>query len=261
MDIRQTIAHLAQDKAEQLLLVHIAEQLQTARQRNIPAATGFLSAREQMLVAQLFPHDPPLFFGGCAGAERKVCCYLPDYLDEAWLTSDDSPLAAIRAAYFEADALSHRDFLGALMGAGVARDTVGDIYVSPGQCDFVVLRDLQSYILQNLTGAGRTKLTLAPLPLAALSAPQAAVKMRHDTVSSLRLDSVLAAAFSLSRGKAAALIEAGRVELNHTLCQKPDKPVAPGDIFSVRGLGRARLDSVDGTTKKGRTGLTLSRFI
>ena len=94
-----------------------------------------------------------------------------------------------------------------------------------------------------------------------LSAPAAAVKTRHDTVSSLRFDSVLASAFNLARGKAAALIEAGRAELNHALCQKSDKPVAAGDVFSVRGLGRARLDSVDGTTKKGRTGITVSRFI
>ena len=100
-----------------------------------------------------------------------------------------------------------------------------------------------------------------PLELAELSAPAAAVKTRHDTVSSLRFDSVLASAFSLARGKAAALIESGRAELDHALCQKPDKPVSEGSILSVRGLGRARLDSVDGTTKKGRIGITVSRFI
>ena len=247
MDIRQTIAHLAQDKDEQMLLIRAAERLASARQRNIPAATAFLGAREQALLAQLFPHDPPVFFGGCDSAERRVAVCLPDYLDESWLQGDD--------------ALTHRDFLGALMGAGIKRETVGDIYVAPGRCDFVLLRELRDYVLQNLPSAGRTTLTLQPLPLAELSAPAAAVKTRHDTVSSLRFDSVLASAFGLARGKAAALIEAGRAELNHALCQKSDKPVAAGDVFSVRGLGRARLDSVDGTTKKGRTGITVSRFI
>ena len=261
MDIRQTIAHLAQDKDEQMLLIRAAERLMSARQRNIPAATAFLGAREQALLVQLFPHDVPVFFGGCDGAERRVAVYLPDYLDESWLQSDDSPVAAVRAAYFESDALTHRDFLGALMGAGIKRETVGDIYVAPGRCDFVLLRELRDYVLQNLPSAGRTKLTLEPLPLAALSAPAAAVKTRHDTVSSLRFDSVLASAFNLARGKAAALIESGRAELDHTLCQKPDKPVAEGGVISVRGLGRARLDSVDGTTKKGRIGITVSRFI
>ena len=261
MDIRQTIAHLAQDKDEQMLLIRAAERLVSARQRNIPAATAFLGAREQGLLAQLFPHDPPAFFGGCDGAERRVAVCLPDYLDESWLQGDDAPVAAVRAVYFADDALTHRDFLGALMGAGIKRETVGDIYVAPGRCDFVILRELRDYVLQNLPSAGRTKLTLQPLPLAELSAPAAAVKTRHDTVSSLRFDSVLASAFGLARGKAAALIEAGRAELNHALCQKSDRPVAAGDVFSVRGLGRARLDSVDGTTKKGRTGITVSRFI
>ena len=261
MDIRQTIAHLAQDKDEQMLLIRAAERLTAAQQRNIPTATAFLAAREQTLLAQLFPHDPPVFFGGCDGAERRVAAYLPDYLEESWLLGDDSPVAAVRAVYFEEDTLTHRDFLGALMGAGIKRETVGDIYVTPGRCDFVVLRELRDFFLQNLPSAGRTKLTLAPLELAELSAPAAAVKTRHDTVSSLRFDSVLASAFSLARGKAAALIESGRAELDHALCQKPDKPVSEGSILSVRGLGRARLDSVDGTTKKGRIGITVSRFI
>ena len=261
MDKREQIAHLAATREEEMLLLRVCEKLDTAMQRDIPAATNFLSKREQMLVCEVLRGAPVRFFGGLSTAEREIGCYLPDYLDENWLTGEDGPVAAVRAAFFERDTLTHRDFLGARMGAGIKRETVGDIYVAPGRCDFVVLRELRDYVLQNLPSAGRTKLTLAPLELAELSAPAAAVKTRHDTVSSLRFDSVLASAFSLARGKAAALIESGRAELDHALCQKPDKPVSEGSILSVRGLGRARLDSVDGTTKKGRIGITVSRFI
>ena len=261
MDKREQIAHLAATREEEMLLLRVCEKLDTAMQRDIPAATNFLSKREQMLVCEVLRGAPVRFFGGLSTAEREIGCYLPDYLDEDWLTGEDGPVAAVRAAFFERDTLTHRDFLGALMGAGIKRETVGDIYVAPGRCDFVVLRELRDYVLQNLPSAGRTKLTLAPLELAELSAPAAAVKTRHDTVSSLRFDSVLASAFSLARGKAAAIIESGRAELDHALCQKPDKPVSEGSILSVRGLGRARLDSVDGTTKKGRIGITVSRFI
>ena len=138
MDIRQTIAHLAQDKDEQMLLIRAAERLTAARQRNIPAATAFLAAREQALLAQLFPHDPPVFFGGCDGAERKVAAFLPDYLDESWLLTSDSPIAAVRATFFEEDTLTHRDFLGSLMAQGVTREKLGDILVSEGSCDLIV---------------------------------------------------------------------------------------------------------------------------
>ena len=68
--------------------------------------------------------------------------YLPEYLEAAYLMEEDSPVVCLRATYYEADTLSHRDFLGALMGAGIARETVGDICVGQGSCDFFVTAEI-----------------------------------------------------------------------------------------------------------------------
>ena len=141
-------------------LLRVCEKLDTAMQRDIPAATNFLSKREQMLVCEVLRGAPVRFFGGLSTAEREISCYLPDYLDEDWLTGEDGPVAAVRAAFFERDTLTHRDFLGALMGCGIKRETVGDIYVAEGRCNFLVTRDILPYVLQNLTDAGRTRLHL-----------------------------------------------------------------------------------------------------
>ena len=148
MDRREQIAHLAATREEEMLLVRVCEKLDTAVQRDIPAATNFLSKREQMLVCEVLRGAPIRFFGGLSTAEREISCYLPDYLDEDWLTGEDGPVAAVRAAFFERDSLSHRDFLGALMGCGIKRETVGDIYVATGRCDFLVTRDILPYVLQ-----------------------------------------------------------------------------------------------------------------
>jgi len=69
-------------------------------------------------------------------AEREICCYLPDYLDESWLESEDGPIAAVRASYFEGDTLTHRDFLGALMGCGVKRTNIAGIAAQTGITTF-----------------------------------------------------------------------------------------------------------------------------
>ena len=172
MDRREQIAHLAATREEEMLLVRVCEKLDTAVQRDIPAATNFLSKREQMLVCEVLRGAPIRFFGGLSTAEREISCYLPDYLDEDWLTGEDGPVAAVRAAFFERDSLSHRDFLGALMGCGIKRETVGDIYVATGRCDFLVTRDILPYVLQNLTDAGRARLHLEQIPLSALEARQ-----------------------------------------------------------------------------------------
>lgn len=87
MDRREQIAHLAATREEEMLLVRVCEKLDTAVQRDIPAATNFLSKREQMLVCEVLRGAPIRFFGGLSTAEREISCYLPDYLDEDWLTA------------------------------------------------------------------------------------------------------------------------------------------------------------------------------
>ena len=170
-------------------------------------------------------------------------------------------MAAVRATYFEKDPLTHRDFLGSLMGLGVKREPVGAIYVGVGTCDFLAAREILPFLLQNLTSAGRTKLHVEQIPLEALAAPKAEVKELRDTVSSLRLDSIVGAGFNLARGKAAALIETGKVSLNDLPCLKPDKLLAEGDKVSARGFGKLVLAQVGGRTKKDRISIMLQKYI
>ena len=261
MDKREQIARMAQTKEDEILLARVYERITSAAARNIPAATAFLSKREQMLAAELLRGQDFVFFGGPAMAEREACCYVPEYLDEGWLTGDEGPIAAVRAVYFAGDTLTHRDFLGALMGCGIKRETVGDIYVSAGQCDFLVTRAVLPYLLENLTSAGRTKLHLSAIPLEAVQRPAVEKREIRDTVPSLRLDCLVGAAFSMARGPAAQLIAAGKVAVNDLVCLKGDRQLQQGDRIAVRGFGKAELALVGGTTRKGRLSVTLARWV
>ena len=99
------------------------------------------------------------------------------------------------------------------------------------------------------------------LPLDRLTPRPAQVKTIRDTVATPRLDAVTAAGFSLSRGKAAALIASGKVSLNHRECLKADRPVAEGDVLTCRGLGKCVVKEVPGQSKKGRTMLVIERYV
>lgn len=81
------------------------------------------------------------------------------------------------------------------MALGLTREKIGDILVEKGGCQVLLDPSMTDFLLQNWDSAGREKLTVTPLPLSALAPPQAAVKEIKDTVSSLRLDNVLAAGF------------------------------------------------------------------
>lgn len=264
MNKTELIARTAQEPEDRLLLARVLDKYEQARRRNIPSATPFLSPREQQLAQGLLRaagvRDGFAFDGGYEGAERKILVFLPDWADPE--LPAEGELVFLRAVFHGADsALTHRDILGSLMGLGVERDRVGDILVSAHSADIVAAPSLLDFFLREWTGAGRVKLTVTEIDRGDLEIPPAKVREIRDTVSSLRLDAVTAAAFSVSRGRAADLIAAGRVNMDHMTCIKPDRQVEEGALLTVRGLGRAKLAQVSGQTRKGRLGIVIERFL
>ena len=259
---RSNIEKIANKPEDKVLLAKLWDKISAGIRRCIPANTCFLSPREQEMARFLFGDEPGLqFFGGYGDAERKMLVYLPEYMDEDALYEDDSPMVCLRATFFEGDSLYHRDFLGALMGAGVARETVGDICVGKGTCDFFVTAEIASYMEQNFLSAGRTRLHLSRIPLRDAQIPEPEVKEIKDTVASLRLDSVISSGFRIGRSLAAQYISAGRAAIDGLPCEKPDKTVNEGMKVSVRGLGKIKLAAVNGRTKKDRISVTIHRYV
>ncbi len=241
-------------------MARVCDKLEAA-ERGIPAVTPFLSTAQQEAALRLIRaagRPRHRFSGGWEDAERKVCAFLPDWQEEdGW----EPPFTALRCRWLSEDKLTHRDFLGAILGRGVDREKVGDILVRPRACDLLVFREVCPYLLQNLTEAGRARLRVEEIPLAAVEPPERTVRVIHDTVNTPRLDAVLSSGFSIGRSKAAGLITSGRVEVNHRPCVKTDKLVGEGDVLTCRGLGKCVVREVGGLSKKGRTILTLERYL
>ncbi len=259
---RSNIEKIAKNPDDKVLLARLWDKISAGMRKNIPANTGFLSPRELEMARFLFGQAEGLHaFGGYPDAERKMLVYLPEYLEESHLLGEDAPLVCLRATFYEEDTLSHRDFLGALMGAGIARETVGDICVGKGYCDFFVTAEIVAYIEQNFSSAGRTKLRLQRIPLDDISVAQPETKEIRDTVSSLRLDSIISAGFRISRGTAAEYIVSGKAAIEGLPCEKPDRLVSDGAKISVRGLGKIRLATINGRTKKDRISVIIERYI
>ena len=255
----EKIAHTAEDR---MLLAKLWDKINAGIRKNIPANTCFLSARELEMAKYLFGEPEGLHaFGGYGDAERKMLIYLPEYPEESALIEEDSPCVCLRAEFYQGDSLSHRDFLGALMGAGIGRETVGDICVGKSSCDFFVTAEIAPYILQNFTSAGRAKLRLRQIPLTEADIPEPEVKEIRDTLASLRLDSVISSGFRIGRSLAAQYVTAGKAAIDGLPCEKPDKPVSEGVKISVRGLGKIRLSAINGKTKKDRISVVIHRYI
>ena len=259
---RSNIEKIAKTAEDRVLLAKIWDKINAGMRKNIPANTAFLTLRELDMCRYLFGIQEGLFpFGGYEGAERQMLMYLPEYLDKDALFEEDSPLVCLRATFFDGDTPTHREFLGALMGAGIARETIGDICVGKGSCEFFVTQEIAPYILQNFTGAGRTKVHLERIPLADVSVPESETKEIRDTVASVRLDSVISSGFRIGRSAAAQYVSAGKVAIDGLPCEKPDKQLDEGVKISVRGLGKIKLRAINGKTKKDRISIIIDRYI
>ena len=259
---RKNIEKIAHTSEDRYLLSKLYDKINAGINKNVMANTCFLSQREQEMARYLFGDIEGLYyFGGYEDSERRILIYLPDYFTEDIMYEEESPVTCIRAKFYENDELSHRDFLGALMGSGIERDCVGDILVGKGSCDFFITREMTNYIMQNFISAGRTKLSLTEIEIKEASVPKAEVKEIKDTLASLRLDAVISSGFRVGRNLASQYIEGGKVQINGLPTEKPDKQVTEGAKISVRGLGKILLREVKGQTKKGRISVIIERYI
>ena len=259
---RNNIDKIAANHDDRVLLAKLWDKINSGMRRNVPAFTGFLSPREQEMARYLFGDVAGLVsFGGYEDAERRCLCYLPDYLEYNTLYEQDSPIVCLRATFYDGDTPTHRDFLGGLMACGIARETLGDICVGKGSCDFFVTAQIAEYVEQNLCSVGRSKLRLQQIPLTEAQIPDPEFKEIKDTLASLRLDSVIATGFRIGRSQASQYIHAGKAAIDGLPCEKPDKTIGEGMKISVRGLGKIKLHSAGGQTKKDRIWVVIHRYI
>ena len=265
MDKSALLDRLGLTGEERLLLAKVLDRAEQTQKRNIPVATDFLSPQQQGLVEELLrlsgiPTWSYVRLGGYDGAERNLFLFLPDWL-EVEQAESQSPIRCLRAVFHSEETLSHRDFLGSLMGMGVVREKLGDILVGAGSADLMVLDTVAEFLLQSWNTAGRVKLTVSEIQPKHLHIPTVQYQVVRDSVSSLRLDAVASTGFKLSRGKAADLIHSGRVQVNWRECTKPDKLLEVGDTVSARGFGKFVLDEVGGMTRKGRICISVKRYV
>lgn len=265
MNKTELLSKLSTDPEERLMLARVLDKLEACRSRNIPTHTMFLStgqraAAEGLIAASGRPEH--LFWGGYEGAERTVCAFLPDWMEaDSWAGGEDCPLTAVQIACPEDSGLTHRDFLGSILGLGITREKVGDLLVENGTCRCVLLGEVEHVLLTQLDQVGRQRCKVSPCPLAGLTPPEKTVRLIRDTVATLRLDAVAASGFSVSRSRMGDMISSKKVQLNGRECDKPDRPVAQGDALVCRGLGKCVLKEVSGTSKKGRVMIVIERYV
>lgn len=224
--------------------------------------TAFLSPAEQDCFEKLFWQAKSELsmtqFGGYEGAEYQQMGLCPSYMT---LEAHEFPIALIRIEVTaKIHDLSHRDVLGSLMALGFKRDRIGDLFVTEYGAEVLCDLEMANYIEGQLERVGKFKVRVTKLPVSELVIPIQETQRFKKTVSSLRLDAVLAVGFNLSRATALKLIESDKVKLNHLVESRGSKSIQSGDLIACRGKGRIQVIEADGITKKDRIWLTFDKM-
>lgn len=253
-----------------ILKNYIKENILRVQYENIPAAVSkFLDSAALSCAAEIKNKMQGnfLFWGGFEGAERVIMLCIPDYLGADITPSEifplyaDCPICALRVIKDKFTTLSHRDYLGALMGLGLERNTIGDISLRDDGCDIIALPTAAKYINNNLTSVGRASVKTQIINIKDVIPPKIEVQNITFTVASPRLDAVLGDIFNLSRSSSCDAISQGLIYLNDLQVQKPDKKVNPNDKIVMRGKGKVVIGDEFIKTKKGRIRIEAKKYI
>ena len=274
------------DETIRLLLSRLDDLVKKSG-RGEAAVSPYLTPREakyaRIHLSSRLGAGTAVLWGGYPEAERVRVVILPDYteglVDPTALGSD--PAAVLSDAGLDDLAeiirgavcpvlvkgsgfreLSHRDYLGSVLGLGLERDAIGDILM-PDAHSAILLTDTRvgDFLTTQMEKVATDTVRVSRLPEGTALTGTRRLRPITDTVASERLDCVVAALCDLSREKAQMAVRSGLVELDYEAVEACDTTVEAPAVISVRGYGKFAVHSFDGTTRKGRIRLSAGKYM
>ncbi len=229
----------------------LIDKMQIVLDNHSIEATDFLDPYERYLgksILNRFDEIEYLECGGYEDAERKIIVIYQSYMRK-----EDIPIRlSLLKIDGDLDNMSHRDYLGAILNLGIERNKVGDILVN-SDCGFVIVKDsMADFIKYNLKKIGKKNIHVNSVGWGDIVIPETQYREIKEFISSLRLDTVISAAYNLSRKDSMDIVKSGDVKVNWNWTDKPSLELEVGDTISVRGYGRFILYDIEGMSKKGK---------
>lgn len=222
--------------------------------------SGFLNLNEQSLFYEIekqLPDVSYLFWGGTELAERKILCFYTEQV-----LTEEFPIGVLKITPSNikfSENLTHRDYLGAILNLGVERSKIGDILLVDKNAYVFVDAYMKEYISTSLEKVKHTNVKCV----------EAEADFRFEqkfkeicgSVSSVRLDAVIALAFGASRSSLLNMISGGKVFVNGRMTTSNSYHLSEGDIISVRGRGKFIYQEEKDLTKKGKVRIVLRKYV
>jgi RNA-binding protein YlmH len=199
-----------------------------------------------------------LLFGGYPEAERSVLFFYPDYFKEQEMLSSIYEGHEISLLHIEgkkaefALALTHRDYLGALMALGYKREMIGDIVVQGKEAYAYTFASIASEIQKNLLSVGAMRVKVSVLAPKDYSLTPSFTEQLIN-VASLRLDAVIGEVYHLDRDSSKNAVLHQEVMVNGVVASQASALLKGNERITFKGHGKFQFLGEVGTSRKGRT--------
>ena len=256
------------DKDDNLVFRHLLDLAKAAYTRDTTVFSDFLNVREAAVLKRQVA-DLPIgrffLFGGIDGVERVMACFPASYEEREDI---EFPIRCVeinvKSVKFEKNSLTHRDFLGAILGLGIDRKLIGDIYTitegnSITKAYLFCQKKIKDFLLSELSQVGRHQVSCNLVTVAEIMAVRR-IEDKVGIVPSLRLDVVIGETLNISRSKVKELIEGDRVAVNSASVSSSHYQIMNNDIVSVRGFGKFIFYESLGRTKKDRIQIHIGKY-
>lgn len=250
------------NRQEDLLEKRCIELSRLAYERDIITFTDFFNLNELNILENI---DKKLLYskyqsyGGYDSAQRQMIKFIPDAVSY----NEPMPFSLLKikqkSSKFSQE-LGHRDFLGSILGLGIERAKVGDILIEDDVAFIFVHNKIINYIIENLIQVKNTYVSVTECDEIAINY-EPKFKLIQGTVSSIRLDTVMALVYKDSRSSLVRFIENGKVFINSKLITSNGYKLKDGDFISIRGLGKLQYCGIISTTKKGKYYIEVKQYI
>lgn len=229
----------------------VLDKIEIVLNRHTIESTDFMDPYERKLAKSILSQFMDISykeFGGLDNSERKTIVIYPDYYRHEDI---QTPIESLMLKGY-IDNLTHRDFLGAILNLGINRDKVGDILIHRSHAQLVVKSEIANFISMNLERIGRERIKVSKIKLSDIQPGEIDYKEKFKTVSSLRLDVIISSVLNISRNDSKKIILTERVKVNWEPIDRIFKELEEGDMISVKGYGRFKLQSIEGISRKGK---------
>lgn len=247
---------------EKQLKNRFIELAKRSYEQNIYTFTGFLGLTEQSIFWDTEKEVTYVGYtldGGADVCDRKVVRF--GKIEELGY-EEEFPIVCIKITPLIqkfSDQFSHRDFLGAIMNLGIDRSMIGDIFLLENEGYVFCLESIAGYIVENLSKVKHTHIKCEKVKDSLIFMKDEG-KTLEITVTSDRIDVVVAGIYHVSRSVSLSYFEEGIVYVNGRLCTENAKSLKAGDVVNVRGMGKFCYNGIDYITKKDKCRISVQVY-